>query len=306
MPAHDLTNMQFGRLTAREIVRKDKSKGAIWRCECSCGGEKEVAASYLLNKKTQSCGCIKREQKEASIKKDQKFGLLTAVEFHHYDENHKAHWLFKCECGNEKILPVNSVKWSGVRSCGCLAEKHIKNLKTKDITNQQFNMLTAIRPTEMRDKAGAIIWECRCECGNTVLYSINALTKGKVHSCGCKYKATRKECVKARKDIKDNTSISSLVSAKKLKKTNTSGYTGVYLDKRNEMWNAYINFKKKRYYLGAYKDIENAVKARAEAEERLHDPEILERFHDLTPEKQKEFREYIRQTVSTLLADQLS
>ncbi|MBQ8836877.1 MAG: hypothetical protein IJ002_05145 [Clostridia bacterium] len=35
----------------------------------------------------------------------------TAVEFHHYDENHKPHWLFKCECGNEKVLPVNSVKW---------------------------------------------------------------------------------------------------------------------------------------------------------------------------------------------------
>ena len=72
-------------------------------------------------------------------------------------------------------------------------------------------------------------------------------------------------------------------------KTNTSGYTGVYFDKRSQRWNAYINFKKKRYYLGSYRDIEDAVKKRRLAEERLHDPEIMERLEDLTAEKKTEF-----------------
>ena len=36
----DLSNQQFGRLTAKEIVGKDK-RGYLWRCECECGGEKK-------------------------------------------------------------------------------------------------------------------------------------------------------------------------------------------------------------------------------------------------------------------------
>lgn len=44
----------------------------------------------------------------------------------------------------------------------------------------------------------------------------------------------------------------------------------MYFDKRSGKWNAYINFKKKRYNLGYFRDIEDAVKERRLAEERLH------------------------------------
>ena len=288
--------MTFGRLTAKEIVRMEPKKGAIWHCECSYGGEKEVPASYLLRRKTQSCGCINKELREQSIIEGQRFGLLTVVRFDHLDERRKPHWLFQCDCGKQKVLPVNSVKWSDVRSCGCLAEKHIKELNRQDITGERFDRIVAIRPKVERDAGGSILWECKCDCGNTAFVSLNRLNRGKVHICGCKYKETRPDCVKARKDIADHTSISSLVSSKKIKVNNTSGYTGVYFDKRSGKWNAYINFKKKRYYLGSYRDIEDAVKERRLAEERLHDPEIIERFGDLTEERKAEFLAYLQGT----------
>lgn len=44
----DITNQKFGRLIAKEIVRTIPGKGTIWRCECECGGEKEVLAAYFL------------------------------------------------------------------------------------------------------------------------------------------------------------------------------------------------------------------------------------------------------------------
>ena len=290
----DLTNKAFGRLTAKEIVRMDRSKGAIWRCECSCGGEKEVPAAYLLNGKTKSCGCLTREIKSKSDITNQRFGLLVAVRFDHTDEKYKPHWLFQCDCGNQKVLPISSVKWGRVRSCGCLAEKHITELNRQDISGMQFDRLTAVRPTDERDVTGSIIWECKCECGNIVKLSVNKLHSGRVHSCGCKYKETRSECTKARKDITDHTSISSLVSSKKVKVNNTSGCTGVYLDKRSGKWNAYINYQKKRYYLGSFKEIESAIRARKEGEERIHDPAIMEHFQNLTPERKKEFIEYMK------------
>lgn len=51
----------------------------------------------------------------------------------------------------------------------------------------------------------------------------------------------------------------------KRRKTNTSGHNGVSWNKEKKSWNAYlmVNFFKKN--LGYFKDIEDAVKARAEA-----------------------------------------
>lgn len=59
--------------------------------------------------------------------------------------------------------------------------------------------------------------------------------------------------------------------------TNTSGYTGVYQHKKSGKWVAQITFRKKTYYLGAYSDIHEAVKARQRAEE-MHD-EFLEWYY---------------------------
>lgn len=49
----DLPDQKFRRLTAKEVVWTVSGKGNIWRCECECGGEKEVPAAYLLSGHTQ-------------------------------------------------------------------------------------------------------------------------------------------------------------------------------------------------------------------------------------------------------------
>jgi len=48
------------------------------------------------------------------------------------------------------------------------------------------------------------------------------------------------------------------------KRNNTSGYVGVIWCKRNKAWTTQITSKNKRIYLGSYKEIEDAVKARDE------------------------------------------
>lgn len=62
----DLTDQSFDLLTAREIVGKDK-RGTLWRCECECGGEKIVPASYLRNGHTTSCGCRGKNVRQNTI-----------------------------------------------------------------------------------------------------------------------------------------------------------------------------------------------------------------------------------------------
>lgn len=49
-------------------------------------------------------------------------------------------------------------------------------------------------------------------------------------------------------------------------KNNTSGTTGVCLNKRKTGWVAYINHKKQRIHLGSFKRLDEAIKARKRAE----------------------------------------
>lgn len=51
-----------------------------------------------------------------------------------------------------------------------------------------------------------------------------------------------------------------------VRKTNKSGYTGVHLRKDTGKWSAEIKKNGKKYCLGCYKDINDAIKAREKAE----------------------------------------
>ena len=59
--------------------------------------------------------------RKPTINKGDKYGMLTAVKFHHKNKWNCQHWLFKCECGNEKVLNTNNVKNGNTTSCGCVA-----------------------------------------------------------------------------------------------------------------------------------------------------------------------------------------
>ena len=54
----------------------------------------------------------------------------------------------------------------------------------KDLTNQTFERLTAIKPVG-KDKSGNYKWECKCECGSCTVVSSGDLSSGNTKSCGC-------------------------------------------------------------------------------------------------------------------------
>lgn len=64
--------------------------------------------------------------------------------------------------------------------------------KVKDITGQKYGKLVAIRPTDER-KRGYVVWECKCECGNTVNIESDGLISGRKKSCGCNAKGQQIE-----------------------------------------------------------------------------------------------------------------
>jgi len=54
-----------------------------------------------------------------------KYGRLTGLE---YVETKKdgAYWLFRCDCGNEKVINASVVRLGRVHSCGCFAKERLR------------------------------------------------------------------------------------------------------------------------------------------------------------------------------------
>lgn len=64
--------------------------------------------------------------------------------------------------------------------------------KSKDITGQKFNRLTAIKFHHTKEytysnnrKQKTQYWLCKCDCGKITIVSKSSLVCGKVKSCGC-------------------------------------------------------------------------------------------------------------------------
>lgn len=132
--------------------------------------------------------------------------------------------------------------------------------KGKDIAGMTFGYLTALYPTDKRDRKD-IVWVCQCKCGNTIELAATRMISGNTLSCGCLHK---EQFQRVNKYI-DKTSLRQSLDEKVESSRSISGYTGV-TPKRNK-WQAYITYKGKHYSLGCYSDIEDAVKARARGKE---------------------------------------
>jgi len=116
---------------------------------------------------------------------DQNFGRLTAIRPTDKRKRGCVVWECRCECGNMIYAASGSLVGGSKRHCGCEKDK-----RKVDLTDQNFGRLTAIRPTDKR-KRGCVVWECKCECGNTALVSTSKLYSKAVRSCGC-LRASRK------------------------------------------------------------------------------------------------------------------
>lgn len=56
--------------------------------------------------------------------------------------------------------------------------------KKPGIEGQRFGKLIAIRPTAERI-GSSVVWECICDCGNTICVARSSLKSGNTKSCGC-------------------------------------------------------------------------------------------------------------------------
>jgi hypothetical protein len=125
----DITGGRFGKLVAIKPTDERYRAYVKWLCKCDCGNESKVVISELLKGRTNSCGCL---QKEKAVKlgrscaldvTGERFGRLLAIKPTSERDGSSIKWLFKCDCGNEKIISVKAAKNGTAKSCGCLSKE---------------------------------------------------------------------------------------------------------------------------------------------------------------------------------------
>ena len=129
---------KYGMLTLIKEVPKGNLKSRRFEAKCDCGKIKVVCLNYLRNNLVISCGCyrkkIRGKARLIDVKIGDRYGKLTIIEeilrlSEHFEERK-----FKClcDCGNEKIILLNSLRTNRTLSCGCyLIEKITKHGDSK-------------------------------------------------------------------------------------------------------------------------------------------------------------------------------
>ena len=214
----------------------------------------------------------------------EKFGRLTAIKPTKERKNGSVMWLCECECGNKTKVTSGRLSSGDTKSCGCYRPK---TYKKENLVGKRFGRLKVVKK-ETRRVNKAIMWSCVCDCGNRVIVAGISLRGGSTRSCGCLKKEKSSESFgkirdkgikRLREQEVEGTSLYAISPDKKKRNDNTSGVTGVYYVKRTKSWTASIQLSGKSIYLGYFKDKQDAINARKEAEEEYFKP-ILEKYKE--------------------------
>lgn len=265
---------RIGHLLVQSATDQRKNGYTIWNCRCDCGGEIQLDTRTLQRGTVQDCGCLSRTKPGVKDLTGKRFGkLVCLLPTDLRGTSGSVIWNCKCDCGNTCLAVSTQLTKGYKKSCGCWGHPPLK-----DFIGKRFGKLTVL--SYVGKRAGMHRWKCLCECGKETIVGQTLLQTGKTKSCGCLQETTILENLK----LCDGTSVAILEAYKRRPfKSNTSGYTGVYWSASTQKWRAQISFRRKKYYLGSFDKIEDAVAARKRGEE-MHD-DFLRWYYTRYPQK---------------------
>lgn len=226
---------------------------------------------------------------EIKIKNGDRFGrwtILSEAESHiQPNDSAKKMYLCKCDCGNVKKVQAQSLRSGDSVSCGCLA-KEIASLTHKKRNEFFFEDGLSYGITTNTNEKFFFDEEDYNTIKNFAWFSYNGyittnnyIDKNyprllKMHRLVMQERNPNVYIDHINHNTMDNrkcnlraTTPSQNARNHKVSKSNTSGVTGVILQKTNQKWRAAIRVDYKTIALGTYDTFEEAVKARKNAEQ---------------------------------------
>lgn len=208
----------------------------------------------------------------------QKFGRLTVIKREGKNKQNRATWLCKCDCGNELVTTGFYLVKGDTQSCGCLShERHKKynefyihdNTVFVKFGNCNEYFLCDLEDWErlknyywFKDKDGYAISNIR---GKTTIFHRLVLDCPDGLTVDHIYQVSRGVCDNRKSNLRIATYSQNRANSH-FRSDNTSGCIGVTFHKGNNKWRSYITVNGKHIHLGYFDNVEDAAKARKQAE----------------------------------------
>lgn len=303
----NLTDKRFGRLIAKYPTDKRYQKKVIWHCVCDCGNEIDVVSTYLTNGDVKSCGCLYDDTAVSNIRsgyesqrvdgvasqlfadkarKDSSTGYRGVTRYYtrknkkeRYrawitvkgEKHYKAGFLTAEEAYEarkvleDKYLPENvSKRVKDKRKASKRAERE-KQLQPGN--RFEGTRLTIIKEAPRRGSARYFL--CQCDCGSEPKeFSLSNIRNGSSQSCGCLRRERNSK--KRPKEIVEKMKLSQNKARynRKLRSDSKTGYKGVSYSKARRAYIAYLYKDGKKYEVGGFETLEEAIQARKELEKK--------------------------------------
>lgn len=211
------------------------------------------------------------------------FGLLTVKSVSERSTSKRLIYVCDCKCGTKDVEVSGDKLRSGwTKSCGCLVKKRAseihKKINTYDITGPYGIGICSNSDTKFffdLEDYEKIKDYCWMELKNG--YIATSLNDGRfIYLHRLVMNATSGQIVDhvqhnlydcRKEELRIGTQSNNMMNLS-MRIDNTSGTTGVWLDKRNNNWVAEIKVNKEKINLGSFVNKNDAIKARRNAEEK--------------------------------------
>jgi hypothetical protein len=118
----EMIGKRFGRLVVVSEAGRCRDGAISWDCLCDCGNQFVASGKKLRDGRIASCGCRKREAMIQARRVDHtghRFGRLVVVEEVGATAAGIKMVRCSCDCGGERVAPINSLTSGKTVSCGC-------------------------------------------------------------------------------------------------------------------------------------------------------------------------------------------
>lgn len=184
--------------------------------------------------------------------------------------------LCKCKCGEQPVVDLYQLLEGRTKSCGCLQrEKLALGRLHKDLTDQQFVRLKALRRDGNKVVNKSAVWVCECQCGEVISVTARDLVSGNTKSCGCLMRDHTRSLTEYNKEHQTVDGVFVPLLRQKVQTNNKTGVKGVsvrFEKNGQKKYLANITVDNARHYVGIYSSKKAAVSARKKAEEKFHKP----------------------------------
>lgn len=219
--SYDLKGKMFGDLEVlgidtEEMERRKENDicyGTYWKCKChACGGYRTTTTGKLMSGSATHCGCQKNQNaKKHGLSNAQGYKIWSEMKQKCYNPENKSYnlygakgitvckkwydsfeafyiWLLLQTGGSPCYLYLkDNAKEFSPENCIVDIKSELFSPNLKTLPKQMFGKLKPVKYLEAKNIFGKYeyFWECKCECGNTVIVKESTLLNHSKTSCGC-------------------------------------------------------------------------------------------------------------------------